>query len=89
MALLKYFKPIKVPTASTLPLPSEPLSEVILSSSIEAANKEVKSILESSESDGESTTAAMKRGPYVKFSQEAKVAVAVMYWTNYYMHTYT
>ena len=58
----------------------------MLSSSIEAANKEAESIVyqvekSSSENDpeGNSVTAeskAMKRGPYVKFSQQAKVAVA-------------
>ena len=78
MVLLKYFKPIKSPTTSTLPLLSRPLSKVMPSSSIEAANEEVKSILKSSENDVTSTTAltvAMKRGPYVKFSQQAKVSV--------------
>ena len=68
MALLKYFKPIN---RSTLPLPSGPLSEIVPSSSIEAANKEVESIVSqveksSSENDpeGNSATAeskAMKR----------------------------
>jgi len=82
MALCKYFKPIN---RSTLPLPSGPLSEIVPSFSIEAANKEVESIISqveksSSENDpeGNSSTAeskTMKRGPYVKFSQ-AKVAVA-------------
>ena len=82
MALLKYFKPTKVPTVSTLPLPSRPFSEVMPSSSIEAANMEVKSIILesqiSSENDAASTrgsTAVMKRGPYVRFSQQAKVSV--------------
>ena len=53
------------------------------SSSIEAANMEVKSIILesqiSSENDAASTrasTAVMKRGLYVKFSQQAKVSVA-------------
>ena len=84
MALLKYFKPIK---RSTLPLPNGPLSEFVPSSSIEAANKEVESIVSQvekslSENDTEGNGAAaseskvMKRGPYVKFSQQAKVAVA-------------
>ena len=40
LVFLKYFKPMN---RSTLPLPSEPLSEIVPSSSIEAANKEVKS----------------------------------------------
>ena len=80
--LRKYFKPIN---RSTLPLPSGPLSEIVPSSSIEAANKELRSIVSqveksSSENDpeGNSATAeseAMKRGPYIKFSQQTKVAV--------------
>ena len=45
MALFKYFKPTKAPAESTLPLPSGPFSEAIPSSSIKAANKEVKSII--------------------------------------------
>ena len=68
MALLKYFKAIKAPTVSTLPLPSGPLSEVMPLSSIETANMEVKSIILqsqiSSENDAASTrvlTAVMKR----------------------------
>ena len=63
---------------STLPLPSGPLSKVMPSSSTEAANEEVKSILKSSENDAMSTTAltmAIKMGLYVKFSQQAKVSV--------------
>ena len=79
-SLLKYFKLTKAPVESTLPLPSGPLSEVIPSSSIEAANKEVKSIVsQSEENDAErnaGSKTAMKRGPYVKFSQQAKVSVA-------------
>ena len=59
MALLKYFKPIN---RSTLPLPSGPLSEIVPSSSIEAANKEVESIVSqveksSSENDPEGNSA--------------------------------
>ena len=68
MALLKYFKPIN---RSTMPLPSGPLSEIVPSSSIEAANKEVESIV-SHKNDPEEYSATaeskvMKRGPYVKF----------------------
>ena len=85
MALLKYFKPTKAPMASSLPLPSGPLSEVTPSSSIEAANKEVKSIIlgrgffkskNDAEGNDAASTTAMKRGSYVKFSQQAKVSVA-------------
>ena len=69
MALLKYFKPIN---RSTLPLPSGPLSEIVPSSSIKAANKEVESIF-FHENDPEENSATaeskmIKRGPYVKFS---------------------
>ena len=90
MALLKYFKPTKVPTVSTLPLSSGPLSEVMPTSSIEAANMEVKSIvLESqisSENDAASTrasTTVMKRGLYVKFSQQAKEVSMAKYALEY------
>ena len=58
MALLRYFKPTKALTASTLALPSGSLLEAMPSSTIEAANKEVKLIiLESSENDAASTMA--------------------------------
>ena len=40
-----YFKPTKALMASEFLLPSRPLSEVMPSSSIEAANKEVISII--------------------------------------------
>ena len=80
---MKYFKPTKAPTVSTLLLPSGPLLEVMPSFSIEGANTEVKSIILesqiSNENDAASTrawTTVMKRGPYVKFSQQAKVSVA-------------
>ena len=53
-------------------------------SSIEAANKEMKSIiLESSKNDAASTTAltaAMKRDLYVKFSQQARSLWQSMHW---------
>ena len=70
-------EPTKAPLALTLSLPSKPLSEVMPSPSIQAANKlkEVKSIiLESSKNDAASTTAStvpMKRGQCVKLSQQA------------------
>ena len=83
VALLKYFEPTKAPMVSTLPFPSGPFSEIMPLSSIEAANKEVKYVILksqiSSESDAVSTRAsivAMKKGPYIKFSQQAKVSVA-------------
>ena len=42
---MKYFKPTKVLIMLILPLPSGPLSEVMPLSSMEAANREVKSII--------------------------------------------
>ena len=45
IALLKYFKRTKLLVTSILSLPSGSLSDVMPSSSIEAANKEVKSII--------------------------------------------
>ena len=89
MALLKYFKPTKAPMASTLPFPNGPLSEVMPSSSIEAANKEVKSIIlgrgnfkskNDTEGNDVANTAAMKRGPYVKFSQGVCGEVCIGTW---------
>ena len=66
VALLKYFKPTKVLIVSTLALPSGPLSEVMPLFSIEAANKEVKSIILksqiSSENDAVSTRALIVAG---------------------------
>ena len=71
MALLKYFKPIN---RSTMPLLSGPPSEIVPSSSIEAANKEVESIVfhknDPEENSATAESKAMKRGPYVKFSQQ-------------------
>ena len=46
MTLLKYFKPTKAPRVSTFPHPSGLLSEIMPSSFIEAANKEVKSVID-------------------------------------------
>ena len=62
MALRKYFKPIN---QSILPLPSGPLSEIVPSSSIEAANKEVESIVSqveksSSENDPEGNSTVLR-----------------------------
>ena len=69
MALLKFLK--LDPTKKRLPHPSEPLSIVIPTSSIAAANEEVKAIVTTAENKNE-------RGPYVniKFSNEAKLVIA-------------
>lgn len=80
MAMFKYFTKKALP--STLPHPNGPLAEVIPSTSIDAANKEVQAIIESAtrqENLGEESGPEgkdTKRGPYVKFSQQAKITVA-------------
>ena len=66
MALLKFLK--LDPTKKGLPHPSEPLSTVIPALSIAAANKEVKKIVTTGENKNE-------RGPYIKFSNEAKFVI--------------
>ena len=67
MALLKFLK--LDPAKKGLPHPSGPLSTVIPASSIAAANEEVKKIVTTGENKNE-------RGPYVKFSNEAKLVIA-------------
>ena len=67
MALLKYLK--LDPAKKGLPHPSGPFSTIIPTSSIVAANKEVKTIVTTGENKKE-------RGPYVKFSSEAKFVIA-------------
>ena len=57
------------PAKKGLPHPSGPLSTVIPASSIAAANEEVKKIVTTGENKNE-------RGPYVKFSNEAKLVIA-------------
>ena len=49
-----------------LPNLSGPLSTIVPASSITAANEEVKSII----------TTGKERGPYMRFSEEAKLAIA-------------
>ena len=66
MALLKY---LKLDPKKKLPHPSGPLSTIVPSSSIAAANEEVKAIVVKGENKKE-------RGPYVKFSNEAKLVIA-------------
>ena len=72
MALLKFLK--LDPAKKGLPHPSGPArkwatSTVIPASSIAAANEEVKKIVTTGENKNE-------RGPYVKFSNEAKLVIA-------------
>ena len=64
MALLKYLKL----DPKRLPHPSRPLSTVVPASSIAAANEKVKAIVKEEN--------MKERGPYVKFSNEAKLAIA-------------
>ena len=59
MSLLTYFKVAK----QTLPKPDGPLSTTVPSSSIAAANKEVKQLLDQARDDHE-TTSTSKRGTY-------------------------
>ena len=67
IALLKYLK--LDPAKKGLPHPSGQLSTIIPASSIAAANEEVKTIVTAGENKKE-------RGPYVKFSSEAKLVIA-------------
>ena len=64
MALLKYLKL----DPKRLPYPSGPLSTIVPTSSIAAANEEVKAIVKEENKK--------ERGLYVKFSNEAKLAIA-------------
>ena len=66
MALLKF---LKLDAKRGLPHPSGPLSTIVPASSIATANEELKAIVTTGESKKE-------RGPYVKFSNEAKLAIA-------------
>ena len=67
MTLLKFLK--LDPVKKRLPHPSGPLSTIIPSSSIAAANEEMKMIVTAGEDKKE-------WGPYVKFSSEAKLIIA-------------
>ena len=62
MALLKFFK---LDPKKRLPHPSGPLSTIVPASSTTGANEEVKSII----------TTGKERGPYMKFFNEAKLAI--------------
>ena len=70
MALHKYFKPIN---RSILSLPSGPLSDIVPSSSIEAANKEVESIV----SQVEKVQVKMTRREIVPFSDYSRPHTSV------------
>ena len=64
MSLLKYFQP-----SSTLPKPEGRLSTVVPSSSIAAANKEVKQVLDKTDKP------ESKRGAYEHFTPEEKAQI--------------
>ena len=64
MSLLKYFQP-----SSALPKPEGRLSTVVPSSSIAAANKEVKQVLDQTDK------AELKRGAYEHFTPEEKARI--------------
>ena len=68
MSLLKYFQ-----TKSSLPKPDGPLSKAVPSSSIVAANKEVKEVLEKPEE--KDTLTPSKRGTYESFTPEEKARI--------------
>jgi len=71
MVLFKYFKKI------ALSHPNGLHAEMIPPNSIEAANKEVEFMVESvAHKEIGSEGKAMKRGPYIKFSQQSKFAIA-------------
>ena len=68
MALLKYFQRV----SDTLPSPDGPLSVSVPSSSISAANKKVKRVIE----QATSSSTAHKRGSYDNFTPEEKARIA-------------
>ena len=70
MALYKYFAPAK----PSLPKPNGPLSAVVPSSSIAAANKEVTKVLEE-ELDQKDATPKSARGEYERFTPEEKARI--------------
>ena len=67
MSLLKYFQL----SNSTLPKPDGPLSQVISSSSITAANKEVKGVLDQSNKP----LGKRKHGAYEHFNPHKKLKI--------------
>ena len=70
MALYKYFAPAK----PSLPKPDGPLSAVVPSSSIAAANKEVTKVLEE-ELDQKDATPKSAHGEYEHFTPEEKARI--------------
>ena len=71
MSLLKYFQP-----SPALPKPQGPLSKVMPSSSIAAANEEVKRVLEIEEKKSDpGSNPATKRSPYQHFTPEEKLLI--------------
>lgn len=71
MALYKYFQ-----STSMLPKPDGPLSVIIPSSTIAAANKEVKQVLNTGSSDeGNDTMPTSKRGKYEHFTPKEEVQI--------------
>lgn len=72
MALYKYFKPDKGGNHECpLPDPEGPLSSKIPCSSVEAANKEVRPVLQN-----EASGIAKKRGQYKHYTAKEKARVA-------------
>ena len=73
MALFRYFKPKEKQENRFLPDPTGPLSVVVPSSTIDAANKAVKRVLD----DGErSCTQKRARGQYETFPAKEKATIA-------------
>ena len=75
MSLLKYFQLAN----PTLPKPNGPLSTSVPSSSIAAANREVKQLLDKAENnertDSPRATSTSKRGTYERFTAEEKAKI--------------
>ena len=75
MSLLKYFQMAN----PTLPKPDGPLSTAVPSSSIAAANREVKQLLDKANKHGRTdylrTTLTSKRGTYERFTAEEKAKI--------------
>ena len=76
MSLLKNFKRSD-PTKHVLPKPDGPLATQMPSSSIVAANREVKAVLESSpgQSNEKKPAKSSKRGHYDSYSPEERASI--------------
>ena len=70
MALLKYLQ-----RTSTLPKPQGPLSRIMPSSSVAAANEEVKQVLDEEGKKPDDPTVTSKRSPYQRFTPEEKLQI--------------